>query len=143
MNTCHDCGVHEGQTHEYGCDMERCPFCNGQLISCSCIYEQLDLDCSFGSEIYETGPSREQVDAFVALLADKGRIPYIQWPILCEYCGKKWPDLFKVPDDEWKGYIEPAHRRNVVCRPCYDKIKAMIDNGKDERKDRYDPHRKT
>ena len=31
---CHDCGIVNGQTHHYGCDMERCPVCGGQLISC-------------------------------------------------------------------------------------------------------------
>jgi len=33
---CHDCNVTKGQLHHPGCDMERCPTCHGQLISCSC-----------------------------------------------------------------------------------------------------------
>lgn len=35
---CHDCGIvnHHGNVHHYGCDMERCPKCKGQLISCGC-----------------------------------------------------------------------------------------------------------
>ena len=33
---CHDCNVGAGQYHHLGCDMERCPVCNGQLISCGC-----------------------------------------------------------------------------------------------------------
>jgi hypothetical protein len=35
---CHDCNIlnKKGNTHHYGCDIERCPKCKGQLISCKC-----------------------------------------------------------------------------------------------------------
>ena len=33
---CGDCAVEEGRVHELGCDMERCPFCGRQLMSCGC-----------------------------------------------------------------------------------------------------------
>ncbi len=33
---CHDCNVTKGQLHHIGCDMERCPACFNQAISCTC-----------------------------------------------------------------------------------------------------------
>ena len=33
---CHDCGAQRNNIHHMGCDMERCPACKGQLISCGC-----------------------------------------------------------------------------------------------------------
>lgn len=33
---CHDCNVASGQYHHLGCDMERCPICGRQLITCGC-----------------------------------------------------------------------------------------------------------
>jgi len=33
---CHDCNVMPGGYHHPGCDMDRCPKCGGQLISCDC-----------------------------------------------------------------------------------------------------------
>lgn len=34
---CHDCGTPNGGFHHPGCDMERCPRCREQLISCGCL----------------------------------------------------------------------------------------------------------
>lgn len=34
---CHDCGAVAPAYHHPGCDMERCPKCKGQLISCGCL----------------------------------------------------------------------------------------------------------
>jgi hypothetical protein len=34
---CHDCSVITGQFHLFGCDVERCPKCRQQLITCACV----------------------------------------------------------------------------------------------------------
>jgi Zn finger protein HypA/HybF involved in hydrogenase expression len=33
---CHDCGVGGGLLHHQHCDVEECPRCHGQRISCGC-----------------------------------------------------------------------------------------------------------
>jgi hypothetical protein len=104
---CGDCGVREGEIHHFGCDMERCPFCGCQLISCECDYDKLE--------------------EWLKLLHDKGRIPFIVYPNMCARCGELWPDMFMVPDAEWERYVEPAMRRTTLCAPCFVQIKTWID----------------
>ena len=36
LENCHGCGNATGYDHEPGCDMEICPRCDDQLISCDC-----------------------------------------------------------------------------------------------------------
>jgi hypothetical protein len=40
-SACHDCAVLPGQFHVPGCDIEQCPACGGQNISCGCAHEPL------------------------------------------------------------------------------------------------------
>ena len=34
---CHDCGIIHGELHHCNCDVEQCPVCKDQLLSCGCI----------------------------------------------------------------------------------------------------------
>jgi hypothetical protein len=35
---CHDCNALPGHVHHHGCDMEECPACGEQSISCGCLW---------------------------------------------------------------------------------------------------------
>lgn len=37
---CHDCNCLLGEKHYDGCDMDECPKCHGQLISCGCFNDK-------------------------------------------------------------------------------------------------------
>ena len=134
--TCHDCGAQEGELHEYGCDMEKCLFCGGQLISCGCCYDYLGLrdherytaETSFlPAGIYEGGLNETQENEWLRILNSEGRIPFIFYPSICVYCGRLWPETFIVPDEQWKHYIEPAMQGQILCWPCYCWIRDLTD----------------
>ncbi len=44
LATCGDCGVAHGGWHHPGCDLQRCPVCSGQLLSCGCRFDEDDFN---------------------------------------------------------------------------------------------------
>jgi hypothetical protein len=129
---CGDCGCLEGELHFYGCDMEVCPFCGGQLLlhtlGSECPRKQLGLPYEPGKDtIQKRYLTNAQEKKWRALLEEKGEIPYIVYPILCARCGEVDPKYFHVPDEEWKHYIEPGKRGEVLCWTCYDEIRVLTD----------------
>lgn len=64
---CIVCAVQQGELHEFGCTVEICPWCDGQLSICNCRFEQLGIE-----EI----TSEEELEKLRSLLEQKGRVPF-------------------------------------------------------------------
>jgi len=95
--TCHDCGIKEGQLHLEGCDMERCPKCKGQLLSCGC-----------------------------KNINELEREPFFDSGFSCLRCGKFLPELKQVSDQEWKTIIGITYPTDcVLCWNCMNLIKKL------------------
>jgi len=122
--SCPDCGCDEGDLHDLLCEFEECPFCGGQLISCDCHLKHFfpNLESYKGKYL-----SAEQAVKWTDHLIKTGRVPRISYPVRCRKCGIASPKLFMVPNAEWKRYVSRKHRKIVLCRACYDRIKLSID----------------
>lgn len=64
---CPSCGAKAGGLHVFGCPVEVCPWCGGQLNHCNCRFEQLGVEeLTDGTKLKELEEKLEK----------KGRIPY-------------------------------------------------------------------
>jgi hypothetical protein len=56
---CGDCHVVPGQLHHLGCDLEECPACRQQLLSCGCWHDGVDEDEDEDDELGAWGEDLE------------------------------------------------------------------------------------
>lgn len=131
VNKCGACGAREGQLHLPGCEEEQCPFCEGLLVSCDCIYEMLGIvDPQRWTEatdflppdIYENGVSNQQWWQWIDICDQQGRWPYICYTQHCARCGRPSPGPSMAETQLGEFAIQPDRRREAVCRSCMEFI---------------------
>ena len=67
LDLCPVCGTGDGESHAFGCPVEVCPWCDGQLTNCECRFLKTGRH-QFSRDSH--------LDEFLALLEKKGRIPF-------------------------------------------------------------------
>jgi hypothetical protein len=119
LRDCHDCGASPGEYHELGCDVERCPRCGYQLLTClACGCEgsdggepwppPLDDREAWGGECPDDGECRE-FGWYVRVDRDEGLVP----------CGPRepgaLPDVLRLfMETEWDRIEKRRVRTNLT-----------------------------
>jgi hypothetical protein len=68
LNLCPVCGTGDGEFHAFGCPVEICPWCDGQLTNC---------ECRFTKTGREQISRESHLDELLMLLEEEGRVPYV------------------------------------------------------------------
>lgn len=102
FDICGDCFCKEGELHEEGCDMEKCPNCGGQLISCGCFMDNRVYDNM------KNIPNRE---------------PFFVTTDSCARCGVEEPRMMMVDNETWKNICGVTfNEESILCPACMDFI---------------------
>lgn len=99
LATCSACGVLAGEVHIFGCPVELCPWCGGQVSRCNCRFDQLGVDRI---------DTEEQLERFGELLEARGRIAFQKeqnpsYPVAGNDAGPAAAETAERPDRHQEG----------------------------------------
>lgn len=109
IDSCGDCGCNEGEIHNFFspednncCDMEMCPICKGQLLSCDCDKNKI---------------------------TEEIREPYLNYTTwFCCRCSKTDFPMVIVSKNEWEYICGKTYPLDcVLCKECMNFIKNARD----------------
>jgi hypothetical protein len=130
LTNCHDCGAKPGEQHVPGCDVECCPKCGGQALSCGCIYEFHGIDRFYMEEthpdIYKNGATDEMWDAWEEEWGDKYPRWTGEWPKKadCRRFGLYCRNI--VQEDGSTKYGVPCNKEDPGAREDLNRIEAKL-----------------
>lgn len=111
MRNCPDCNAEPGAVHSPGCDVERCPMCKMQLITCGCVYKANGMDRKLLERerpmIWANGPTDEMYEKFDAAVQEIGGfLPWTgEWPGAAECRERGWfCQDGHGPDSRWGSF---------------------------------------
>lgn len=107
FTTCQDCGAAIGEQHRRGCDVERCPACGGQAISCDCAYGgHPEMD-----DPNSPDPTDEQYKAWDAEFEAKWGHRRMPWT-------GEWPGDAECREYGWYARMIPGKTGWHTCSPA-------------------------
>ena len=140
-DTCHDCGVRLGGIHHPGCDVEECPRCRRQLISCGC-----RLSPPYSRELHESrgrvdstglAPVTDTLGAIIVAAGTSRRMGGVD-KLFVDLAGKPLLAQAMLPFQEYEfvnrivlvlSEANLGRGRDLVSRFGFTKVEAVIEGG--------------
>lgn len=113
MRNCPDCDAKPGEKHRHGCDVERCPCCGFQLLTCSsCVFELNNFEPEDDED-----PTDEMYEHWDEVW-DAKRLPWNGiWPGESECIEYDWWARF-IPGEGWI----PCKKEDDGARPNLNRL---------------------
>jgi len=87
---------------------------------------EINFAGEYGSHSFRQAPHGEPGATYESLRGPLGRDYWLRAagkpPNTCYSCGELWPEMFMVPNEDWKKYIPASKRDKMICWGCFQQI---------------------